>query len=252
VSDSRLVDLSGRGRHMTQVASGPSKVAGLIAFSLLVIGLGFLPLVAHCDEPAEPGVSVDVVGFGQVTMSDAPVAATPGGRIVVDGPIAFGASAPLRAYTRLDLTALPGETVDLKTVETIRAVELGLGAYRRIGQLKIGDQDIVTSIVGECGFATKLAHDPAPADRYPRQMGLGMRLEERTSGAWIALRYGRAQVAGEAGYGQWMVAGSVPLGPVRLGGDAVLSVGAGVFRQRDVVRLWVGTSIPDLVAVVRK
>jgi hypothetical protein len=143
-------------------------------------------------------------------------------------------------------------------VETFRAAELSLGAYRRVGRLAIGEQEVWTSIEAEWGFATLLPHEPAAVDRSPRHYGIGVRVEERKGGAWLSLLYGRAEVAGDRGCGQWQVSGGIPLeltkGAIVLGGDAVLSVGppGRAEHQRDVFRLYVGVSLPDLMAVMRK
>lgn len=202
-----------------------------------------------------PGARFDATTFGLVTMSgdaDPTAVVTPGARISVDGPLAFGESAIGRVYTRLDFTALPGETLDLSKVETVRGLELSLGVGRDIGRLRVGSQEIVTAIVGEWGFGTRLSADAAPLTRYPRHYGAGVRIEERESGAQIALLYGRAEIGGDRGYGQWQISGQLPIGPAVLGGDAVLSVGPpGVFRQRDVVRVFVGVSVPELVRRLR-
>lgn len=219
-------------------------------------------LLATAAGAEEPGVSVDVVGLGVVTLSGgADTAVTPGGRVLVDGPVAFGDSAIGRISTRLDVFALPGETLDLASVETFRSAEVTFAGYRVVGRLQLGGQVITTSIGCECGFATRLGRNPEPLQRSPRHYGCGFRFDERTSGAWVWTKYGRSEVAGDWGFGQWMVAGAVPLGPLIVGGDAVLSVDAGgrprdrpgdrQLEQLDVVRLWVGVDAPELVKRLR-
>jgi hypothetical protein len=215
-----------------------------------VLALLFLGAVA---ARAQEGVRFDASGFGLVTLTgDTKPDVTPGGRISVDGPLVLGSRAIGRVYSRLDITALPGETVDLASVDTFRAAELSLGAYRSIGDLKIGNQEVVTSIAAEWGFGQRLAHDPSPAQRYPRHYGAGLRVDEQSSGASMSLLYGHAEAAGDIGFGQWQVSGQLPLGPVVLGGDAILSVGPpSVFKQRDIVRMWIGVSVPKLLEKLR-
>lgn len=208
---------------------------------------------------AEPGVSVEVVAFGQVALTgEAKPSVVPGGVIAVDGPLALGGSSLNRVYTRLSIGALPGETLNFTDVATFRSAELDLGAYRIVGARELGAQVVTTSLGCEWGFSTRMGTDPQPLQRYPRHYGCGPRFDERTSGAWLSIQYGRAESGGDWGFGQWQLSGSVPVGPVSIGGEAVLSVGRGGARsrdrptvQRDVFLLSVGVDGVELLRRLR-
>ena len=221
---------------------------------MLAILLAFL---CAATAGAEDGVRFGMLTWGQVALSgDADAAVAPGGRLEVDGPLALGYRSIGRLYVRLDLTAAPGSsTLDFARPETFgRSAELTLGAYRSVGRLAIGSQEIRTSLAWEWGFSTALAGELQP--RYLRHYCGGVRLEERTGGAGLAVMYGRHEAGGARGYGQVLITGQVPIigaGVVVFGGDAVLSVGPRLraTHQRDVLRLWTAVSLPALVGVIR-
>ncbi len=218
--------------------------------------LALLLAAAPAIAQEEPGVRFYALTAAEVALTgDTDPAVRPSAEIEVDGPLALGTGAPLRVYARFRTFGLPGETVDLGDVKTFRAAELSLGGYRRVGRLVLGDQEVWTSIEGEWGFATALPAAGAPAAlRYPRHYGVGIRLEERRGGAWLSVLYGRHESAGDRLWGQWLVGGAVPLtvskGVLVLGGDAMLTVGPrGGPRQRDLLRIYVAVSVPDLIGV---
>lgn len=231
----------------------------MIASVLLALALA---APAAAQEPAEPGVRFYALAAGEVTLGgNAEPTIRPAAEIEVDGPLAIGARAPARVFARFRTFGLPGETVDLSDVKTFRAAELTVGAYRRVGLMKVGEQELWTSLEGEWGFATALPADGEEASlRYPRRYGVGIRSEERTAGAWLSILYGRHESAGPRGWGQWLVSGGVPLGftksAIVLGGDAVLSVGPAVDAEggarRDLLKLYVGVSLPDLAQAFRR
>lgn len=218
-----------------------------------------LTAASVAPSPAEDGVRLGMLSWGQVALSgDADAAVTPGGRLEVDGPVALGHQAAGRIYVRLDLTAAPGSSaLNFARPETFgSAAELTLGVYRSVGRLSVGTQQVHTSLVWEWGFSTALASELRP--RYLRHYCGGVRLEERTGGAALAVMYGRHEAGGGRGYGQVLISGQVPLaGLARIvvfGGEAVLSVGPRLYgaRQRDVFRLWTALDLPALMGVIRR
>lgn len=196
-------------------------------------------------------MSVEIVGGAVATLTgETEAKVAPNGYISIDGPLPVGRVTVARGYTHLAITTVPGETPDLTSVETWRAGEARLGLYRVVGRLEAAGQDVRTSIVAEAGFGSRFG-DPQPSQRLVRHFGVGIRLEERKSGALLTVLYGRAEQAGDAGYGQAILRGQVPLAGTRgalvLVGDAIVSVGprVGDYRQRDVLRLGIAISLGD-------
>lgn len=232
-----------------------------LAFSLLYLlaSCGGHRL-AFAEELPEPGVRFSALVGTEVTMTaDTTPGITPTAEIEVDGPLAIGKGAPLRVYSRLRTYALPGETLDLASIETFRAAEFELGAYKRVGRLVVGDQELWTSIEASWGFATSIPTSEGfkPALRAPRHYAVGTRIEERKTGAWLSWLYGRDESAGPRQWGQWILAGAVPLaktkGAAVIGGEAVLSVGPpgqqAIAGQRDRLKVWVAISLPELAGL---
>lgn len=151
------------------------------------------PLPVPEPPPAPEGMKVAILAGGLVSMSSeteggkvAPLA-----RIAVSGPLALpGIEARHlpRMFVSADFTALPGDTIDLRSPETFKALELRLGVAQRVApELAAGDQRIVTQLYAAAGFATRLSGENEPRDRAPRFGEIGVRLEERTSGSFIAV-----------------------------------------------------------------
>lgn len=223
------------------------------AASALLALLLLVPGAVHAEEP---GVRFDVITWGQAAYSGVANRLTVGGRISIDGPLALGEDAPARIYVDLDITAMPGQSLDFTSVEAFgRSAEVNLGLYRRIGGVEVGGQTITTSVFAEGGFATALEQDPV--ERYIRHGSIGFRLAEEKSGTELFLAACRHEAAGEFGWGQLCLAGQVPLaftrGVLVLGGDAIIAVGPrDRYRQRDVLRLFVGVGLPDLIGAFRR
>jgi len=215
------------------------------------------------EPPSEPGFGVTAVISAQSVMgAGAESRIRPAATLEVEGPIAWQNTTPLRMSARLRLLGMPGEAFDFTSVDTIRAVETGLGASYRVGRAFLGEQELWTSVIGEWGFSTALPPEfSGTTTRHLRHWGAGVRLEERKSGAWVSMLLGRNEAVGDWGWGQWMVSGAVPIqikdrGVFVIGGDASLGVGNPCkndpfCRQQDFVSIEVGISIPDLVAVMR-
>lgn len=234
-----------------------------LAALLLAIAASCSFRPAFADEaPAapEPGVRLHALAAAEVTLGADEPSIRPAAEIEIDGPLPIGGRAPVRVYARLRTYGLQGDTVDLTDVATFRAAALDLGITKRIGRVQVGDQEVWTSL--EVGYGVITISDDGAAERlhYPRAAGAGLRVEERSSGAWLSLLYGRHQVAGDRGWGQVMVEGAVPLSfsdrVLVLGGEAILSAGPPggdpEIRQRDAFRLYVGVSLPELIGVFRR
>ena len=216
----------------------------LLLASLAIAGAS----TAHSEEPA-PAVRFGVLASAQTILSgDTDPAVLPGFRLTAQGPLALGGSTPFELYALLELTGLPGETVNLGEPATFKAARMDVGLARVVGKVRRGDQTIRTLLFVEGGFATRLPRDPGPVDRYPRRLLFGVRFEEAKSGASLGAAYGRDGAAGVFGWGQLLVSGQVPVYEVRenldviLGGDAVLTLGKRFYdgAQRDIFRAWVG------------
>lgn len=239
------------------VAARPAGTPRLAVHLLLALLAVAGPAAAAEDNPNADPVTISVQAGAVATLSgDTGTAVTPTGWIEVEGPLAVGKTSLARVYTRLGITSLPGEQLDVSDPATFKAAEVGFGLGRIVGRLRMGEQDVTTTVVAEWGFASRLP-EPEPAQRLVRHYGAGVRLQERKSGASLTILYGRDEAAGDRGYGQWLVYGQVPIagtkGAVVLVGDATLSAGPEVAgrAQRDVLRLGVAASLGALLDVIR-
>lgn len=263
-------------KAMKPKALKPGVVRKMMVVVALMMGYRGIAFAAE-DKPAADPVSVEVSGGALVTLSgDSGTAYTPTTFVEVDGPLVLGKTSHGRFFFRLGITSLPGENVDLSSVETFRAAEVAFGATKIIGQMEIAGQKIATSLVGEWGFLSRTPGadivEGYPLERLVRHYGVGLRLEERNSGDGITILLGRDESAGPLGllekdeasgvrsWGQWMVYGQVTVPKtesiVRIVGDATLAVGRAPgkdfpdsLRQRDILRLGVivdGGSVLDL------
>lgn len=212
--------------------------AYLVAAALLIAGA----TTAHSEEVE--GVRVSVQAWEQAAIGvDYDMSIVPGGRILVDGPLAIGGKALFRIYARTDITSLPGQSFDPAAPATFgRSASFVPGAYRQIGKVTVEAQKITTAIVAECGFATALKGEVLP--RFARYCGGGLRFDERTSGAYLS---------GITAYrdGSWevRVSGSIPLkgiakDAISFGGEAILQFAPGV---PDVFFIKTAVDIPGLI-----
>src|SRR6185503_6637562 len=163
------------------------------------------PAMAQAPEGKNAGpATVSVQAGGLVTMSgDADTAITPTAFIDVDGPIVVGNRSRARGYARIGITALPGEQIDPADVSTFRAATVGIGLGVVVGRSQMGGQELLSSVVAEAGFASRLrTAEAVPVDRLARHYGLGIRLQERSSGIAFTALFGRDEACGDRGFGQ--------------------------------------------------
>jgi len=225
---------------------------------LLAAILLFVTVVRGDDLEGNPNagpVELSATAGAVVTMSgDAGTTVLPTGFVDVDGPLVLGKSSIARVHVALGISTEPGASLELADPTTFKSAEVTLSAYRVVGRLALGDQEISTGLVALWGFASRLPGVVEPAERLVRHYGGGVRLEERKSGAYLVVAYGRDEAVGPRGWGTWMLWGQVPIagtkGALLIVGDASLAVGPrniGV-QQRDIFRL--GVSV-DLGAALR-
>jgi hypothetical protein len=215
------------------------------------------PVLPPTPAPSEPGLRLGLQAWSLAGFSGAAdERVTYGGRISADGPVAHAWRAPVRMFAVLDLSALPGQALNLTSVESFgRSAEFRGGLYVRLAESWPAAQHITTSIVGWGGFATMM--DGEFLDRYLRSGGIGLRLAEEVGGAELVLAWCRDEAAGYIGAGQVCVSGSVPIagtkGAMVLGGNAVLNLSrASVTPQRDRFVVFAGVSVGDVVSAVRE
>lgn len=233
-----------RGRLTSREVRALYRQAAFLAAAAIIIAGAS---TAHCDDGVTFGASL---GGHTVLSGDTDPAVVPGLRVAVRGPFAFRSSTPLEFRADLELTAMPGESVNPGDPATFKAVALTAALQREIGRSIRGTQTIRTLAYLEGGAASRLPRDPGPLVRYPRRIALGLEVREETSGAFFRAGGGFDDVAGPARWRQLMLAGEVPVyglakkkGKARahvvIGGDVVLTIGRGNFGpdQRDVSRL---------------
>jgi hypothetical protein len=200
---------------------------------------------ARAQEP--PATFSGVVGAG-VSLSDES-AAIPELRLSFNAPVALGDSPVCRLDVTVQLSGLPGESIELEQPTTWKAAEIHGELQRRVGTDHAGGS---TYVVLRGGFHTRiLPSDETPRDRYARSYGLGVRVERRDGAGSIrrsiALLYGRSDVASpHFDSGQLLLDGFARIASVKgadivIGGDAYLSVSRNPSHgARDVLRMWIG------------
>jgi hypothetical protein len=188
------------------------------------------------------GVKIDLQAWQAKAYAEGVDASPAGGRLEVSGPFALFGKA-FGGGVRFDVTALNGESVDFGDVTTLG----NHAALRAYATYSIGGN---LSVIGFGGFATAFDQDQTPVRRYPREYGVGLRFTDKASGSTFDVTACRSEATrARFGAGQLCFSGEVPLGPVRFGGDAFLD-----FKNdaagKDLMRLRVGVSVPDLVKAV--
>lgn len=221
---------------------------------LLVGGLlcGATVLGAEDIDP----VSVDAQVWTERSFTgDETKSLTPGGRICVDGPVVVGADQVASLYVSLDVTSMSQDVpVDFANAATIgRYAELGVWVGRKIGEAQIAGQKLRSMVVAGGAVATALDRNPTPLNRYPRRVEGGVRLEERTTGSYLQVTYGRNEVVRPQsfGAGQMTISAQVLLDPVIVSGDFMLDM-THDGRGRDFGRVRVGLSASGVISTVNK
>lgn len=213
-----------------------------------------LPIFEPEPEPPPPPPPVVVVTVARepvtyailataqgVVSGDTDMAVLPGFRLSAQGPFA-GTS--LELWANLELTGSPGTTVNLSQVATFKAAEFSASLGKRVGFIRRAGQDVRTYLFVEGGFATRLPRDPAALEKYPRRIVAGLRVEERTRGAWLSLAFGNDDIAGGDPWRQLCWRGEIPVYgdndglAAIVGGKATLTVFGDV--ARDVFIAYVG------------
>jgi hypothetical protein len=221
------------------------------------------PLLSPSSANGDP-FEVSVTIGGLVTFgSDAQAEVTPTAYVEAEGPLVVGELPLGRIGARVGLSTAPGETLDISDPATFEAGDISLWAGRIIGRRITKDadglvtQDVTTAAVFDWGFSSRIDKgEQQPRDRLTRHYGAGLRFQERHSGASLTALYGRDEAAGDRGYGQWLIWGSLPIpatkGTVVLVADATLSVGpAGAGEhQRDVFRAGIVVDLAQVVGAV--
>lgn len=132
--------------------------------------------VALCATVSAQDLKFTALGGGAVNLNldqSAETKVTPFAQLGVEAALAEGAERSPVLHVQVELSALPGETLDLTTPETFRAVNFRLGLEQRLAT------KLNFSLYGECGFTTRLDGDTAPRDRAPRWCGGGVLFKNR-------------------------------------------------------------------------
>lgn len=168
-----------------------ARLAGIAAALLLA----FLPAAFAQDAPiptpppaADPA-RITVLAGGLVSLgggTEAP-ALSPTARIAVEFPLADARLTP-RLHVVADLSALPGDAVNLDDPTTFKALQFTVGVSQPVSER------IKAALYAQAGFATRLGTDPAPRDKAPRYWSAGLRFSGEAG--WLQLGLGLDQRLG--------------------------------------------------------
>lgn len=135
-----------------------------------------LALPALAQEPPST-VSIEI-GAGASLSDDSAI--LPVATVTVDAPVFLGDASVARVRAALRLHGSPGQTLDLRQVETFSGAELDLQLARRIGS---GNASATYGVIGG-GFATRRdARGEGPRQRYPIWYYGGLAVEHRSGEA---------------------------------------------------------------------
>lgn len=170
------------------------------------------------DEP--PAMLVRATaGALTAVATDANASVQPLASLSVIAPLSKSRKGPSLAV-QADLTALPGETVDLSDPQTFKALELGIAVVQPLGG------PLLFSVYAEGGFASRLAVESEPVTRLPgwfsagllfatadgsHYLRVGMGPDQRLSGEWSPAVHvsGRAKVGERAGVSLYLVGSAI-------------------------------------------
>lgn len=172
-----------------------------------------------CPEPPAPErkpLQIRAYAGGLTAIAtDADAAVEPLASLQVLAPLTTSDKGP-SLFVKADLTALPGETLSFDSVETFKAIELGVSVIQPLGG------PLLFSLYAEGGFASRLAVESDPVDRLPgwasfgflfstsdggHSLRVGMGPDERLSGEWSPCVHvsGQAKVGERAGVSMYLV-----------------------------------------------
>jgi len=220
--------------------------------------------LASADPNATRAELTTSAGMGAV-MNDEKSGATPVATIAGNLPVTLGSGfVPVRAFGRLELSGMPGTDLALEqgpdVVKVVKAARATLGLSRIIGQTDYegpdgAKQSIAFSVRGMWGWDSALpkeGEDPKP--RLSRRYGIGIGIEDRVSRAAIEVYYGRDELCGDRGWGQWMARADIPVplsqGILRVVAEASLSVGPSRedLIQHDIWRVSAGVDVGKILS----
>lgn len=150
-------------------------------------------LLVLLAQPAGAEMRLSALAGGLASLQPAPAdsgaAVTPLVQLAVEADTAPSAHAP-KLVVLADLTALPGDQLDLQDPATFRALELSVGLAQPLGT------SLLFRLYAEAGFATRLAGDTQPRDRTARWASAGLRFAGEH--AWLQVGVGPDQRLGVA------------------------------------------------------
>ena len=151
--------------------------------------LVLLALLLAPGAQAEMHMSAIAGGLAslQPSPAESSAAVTPLVQLAVEADTAKSAHAP-KLVVLADLTALPGEQLDLQDPATYRALELSVGLAQPLGD------SLRFRLYAEAGFASRLPGDTQPRDRTARWASLGLRFAGEH--AWLQVGLGPDQRLG--------------------------------------------------------
>lgn len=225
----------------------------LLALSCLALRAAAQEAEVEVIPLPDPGVQIGFSTWGMVAQSTAAEGNVVwGGRLAVNGPLAFGEQrAPARMYIRVDLAALPDRTFNFTDPGTWgRTAEITGGLTYRIGRWTMDTQEVHTSILGVLGIDSAVGGEVQ--SRFVKRAGLGLRLAELWGGSFLDVGCGRR---GANGDWEWacFAAGQVPLPRLyglTFGGDFTVVAAGGT--RADVVRFFAGVDLLSLLDQVRR
>jgi hypothetical protein len=194
-----------------------------------------------------PGLEVELSAGGSLILSgEVGADASPFARIDVTAPLPIGRRPEWfpRLAVRVDLSGLPGDTVDLASIETYKSLEAEIGVVQRLSQYN----EHRLSVYGLGGIGTLLPGEPEARANAIRWGGLGLELRNTERGDYLRVGIGGDQrLTGDYRL-VTTISGSLRLGAatgtldgveVRLTGDAILGLAVAGFERadRDVVRV---------------
>lgn len=135
------------------------------------------PSPSPAPAATKPSLRLAALAGGMVSMSSgADEEAAPLLRLTAEAPLAAYVRPP-RLIVDAALAALPGETLSVEQVQTVRSLELRAGlAWQPFASFYF-------SFAGWAGFATRIESDPEPLDRTAKFAGGSVLFDDRNGNA---------------------------------------------------------------------